>query len=467
MVSKNQEITILITNTGINGEGIGKIDGMTVFVPYTLIGEKVKAKIILVKKRFAVAKLIEVLTPAEERVRPECPVFLRCGGCQLQHVKYCNQLKIKTSNVKDSLCKIAGINTEVNLCIKSDFQYNYRNKLQLPVGNNNGLIEMGFFSEFSHNIVPIEKCPLHPDWADKLIAAVKDFMQACQISGYNETLQSGVIRHIVARELSGQIMIIIVINADNLNCSYLIECLKKVYPNFCLYININKEDTNVITGNKYFHIYGEKVLRDEYNGIKYEIGPDSFMQINNCIKDKMYYKVAELIKCEDDPICIDAYSGAGLLSAQIAKYCKKIYAIEIVEEAVKNAENLKRMNGLCDKLTNIKGDCGIELPPLLKTLKDQNTVLILDPPRKGCDKLIIKAILQNQPKKIIYISCNPATLSRDIGLILGTLDMDDDNMCHDASKFNNLYDITLVQPFDMFPQTKHVETVVKMSRVEK
>lgn len=463
---KNQDIILTIANMGVNGEGVAKYGGMAVFVPYALIGEKVKAHVIFVKKRYAIAKLLEVLTPAEERVRPECPVFLQCGGCQLQHLKYCNQLKIKTSIVKDSLIKIAKIDVEVAPCVKSDFQYEYRNKLQLPVGDDNGLIITGFFAENTHRIVPIDSCPLHPEWAAKLINAVKDFMYASQIKGYNESDKSGIIRHIVARELAGQIMIILVINCDSLKCNYLIENLKKIFPYFSLYLNINKEDTNVITGEQYIHIYGEETLKDESMGIKYEIGADSFMQVNNYIKDRIYSKVTELIKCSDNPVCIDAYSGAGILSAMMAKCCKKVYGIEIVEEAVKNAESLKSANNLGDRLINIKGDCAVELPKLLDSLKDDNTVLILDPPRKGCDEPVIRSILKHLPKKIIYISCNPATLARDLGYITGTLDIDGAENFPNPENSNNLYEITLVQPYDMFPQTKHVETVVLLSRVK-
>ena len=464
LLIKNQKITVLIENTGINGEGIAKYNGMTIFIPYALLGEKVIAIVILVKKRFAIAKLAEVLTPAEERARPNCSVFSKCGGCQLQHIRYNYQLKIKTENVKNSLNKIAGLQLEVNPCIKSDFTYNYRNKLQMPIGNKNGLILTGFFSEYSHRIVPIENCPLHPEWADKLIKAVKDFMQACQIMGYNECDKTGIIRHLVARELAGSIMVVLVINADSLKCDYLIELLKKIYPKFSLYLNINKQNTNVVTSNDYIHIYGDKTLQDEYNGIKYEIGPASFMQVNNNIKDKLYYKVIDLIKNEDEPVCIDAYSGAGLLSAQLSKYAKKVFAIEIVEEAIKNAEKLKSDNNLSEKMINTQGDCCKELPILLKKLKKHNTVLVLDPPRKGCSKNIMKAIIDYKPKKIIYISCNPATLSRDLGYITGTLDIKSENANPDSSKYNNLYDITLVQPYDMFPQTKHVETLVCMER---
>lgn len=464
MVVKNQEIVVTIENTGMNGEGIARYQNMAVFIPYSLVGEKVRAKVILVKKKYAVAKLLEVLTPAEERVRPLCPVFTRCGGCQMQHIKYCSQTRIKAANVKDTLNKVARINAEVNPCIKSDYSYNYRNKLQLPVGNKNGLIQTGFYAEFSHDIVPVDSCALHPEWADKLIAAVKEFMQASQIKGYDESKKEGIIRHLVARELCGQIMITLVINANSLNCDFLINSLKKLYPYFGLYLNINKEDTNVITSRNFIHIYGLKTLKDDYCGIKYEIGPDSFMQINNSVKDKLYYKVMELVKDEKDPVIIDAYSGAGLLSALMARYAQKVYGIEISEEASLSAEKLIEANNLQGKMISITGDCGKKLPPLLKELKNDNTILVLDPPRKGCEKSIVKAIHSRKPNKIIYISCNPSTLARDLGMICGTLEIDGESSAPNPDNFNNLYDITLVQPFDMFPQTRHVETLVCLER---
>lgn len=466
MLTKNQVITTTILNSGINGEGIAKVDGMTLFIPYALVGEKVVAKVIMAKKNFAVARLVEVLTPAEERVRPECKVFTKCGGCQLQHVKYYNQLKIKSANLRDAFRKIAKLDPPVQQCVKSDFTYNYRNKLQLPIGERDGTLVVGFYEEFTHNIVPIEECPLHPEWAAKLIGALKKFMAENDIRPYNEQTGQGVIRHLVARELTGCIMVTLVINCDFLDCTGFAEELKNLFPCFGLYLNVNKEDTNVITGDKYIYVCGERKLKDSYNGLKIEVGPGSFLQVNNSVKDKLYYKVLDQVRSEEQPVCIDAYSGTGILSALMAKHASKAYAIEIVDEAIEDAEHIKKINNLNGKLEIIHGDCSDELPPLLERLKDENTILILDPPRKGCTKAIIKAILKNPPKKIIYISCNPATLARDIGMIMGTLDPDSDVMTPDPSRMNGLYEISLVQPYDMFPQTKHVETVVLMSRAK-
>jgi len=206
LLTKNQVITTTILNSRINGEGIAKVDGMTLFIPYALVGEKVVAKVIMAKKNFAVARLVEVLTPAEERVRPECKVFTKCGGCQLQHVKYYNQLKIKSANVRDAFRKIAKLDPPVQQCVKSDFTYNYRNKLQLPIGERDGTLVVGFYEEFTHNIVPIEECPLHPEWAAKLIGALKKFMAENDIRPYKEQTGQGVIRHLVARELTGCII---------------------------------------------------------------------------------------------------------------------------------------------------------------------------------------------------------------------------------------------------------------------
>ena len=467
MLTKNQIITTTILNSGINGEGIAKVDGMTLFIPYALVGEKVVAKVILAKKNFAVARLIEVLTPAEERVRPECRAFTRCGGCQLQHVKYYNQLKIKSANVRDAFRKIAKLDPPVQQCVKSDFIYNYRNKLQLPVGERDGALAIGFYEEYTHNIVPIDECPLHPEWARKLIGAFKKFMADSGIQAYDEKRRQGTVRHLVARELTGCIMVTLVINDDFLDCSSFAAELKNLFPSFGLYLNINKKDTNVITGDKYLYVCGERKLKDSYNGLRIEVGPGSFLQVNNSVKDKLYYKVLDQVRSEEQPVCIDAYSGTGILSALMAKHANKVYAIEIVEEAIEDAEHIRKINNLSGKLEIIHGDCSEELPPLLERLKGENAILVLDPPRKGCTKAIIKAILKNPPKKIIYISCNPATLARDVGMIMGTLDPDSDAMTPDPLKINGLYEITLVQPYDMFPQTKHVETVVLMSRVEK
>ena len=450
---------------GVSGEGIARYENMVVFVPFGITGEKIKAKVILVKKKYAVAKIIDVLTPAEERIRPECHIFSKCGGCQFQHLKYQVQLKVKHSAVRDTLQKVAALDVPVQPCIRSEYIYGYRNKLVLPVSHNCEGISVGFYADNSHRIVPLESCPLHSDWMMRIVDTVREFADAHGVTGYDEQTHSGVLRHIIIKEFNDQFMVILVINADELDCAPLTERLSKVFNKYSLYLNVNKSVTNTVCGDEYRHISGEPFLKDTCLGIKYEVGPASFMQINNNVRDKIYQKTAEIIREEyPDCIAIDAYSGAGILTAILAKYAKQVYGVEIVPEAVAAADRLAAQNNLADKITNSLGDCEELLPQILKRHStDKNTVLILDPPRKGCDKGIIKSIIRHKPEAIIYISCNPSTLARDLGYITGNLSMSDDN-AQPISCPKPLYSINLVQPYDMFPQTKHVETLVLLSK---
>lgn len=474
-------LTLNILDLGANGEGIAKQGNTTVFVPFALPDEKVKVKIAYQKKNLAFAKLTEILTPSEERIRPECSVYQKCGGCQLQHIKSCNQLKLKSKILYNCFKKIAHINVDVPLTIKSESTYGYRNKLQLPIGDEKGENVVGFFAFNTHRIVSMERCPLHPDWQTKIVRAVKIFMQANFLKGYDYVNNTGLIRHLIVREISRRLIITLVINADELpNQSHFVKLCADIYPNCSIYLNINKESSNVIVGKEFIHIYGEKELSGECLGIKFKCHPNSFFQINDYIRDKIYTKVLSLIVPEDEiksrsseAVVIDAYSGAGILSAYIAKNVKKVYGIEIVPEAVANAEQIKALNGLGNKLVNIEGDCAVVLPKLIKEIKkefkDQNEkekgiVVVLDPPRKGCEPEIIKMLKKQLPEKIIYISCSPATLARDIGILFNTLN-DDGSPIEESKKAPPPYAITYIQPYDMFPQTKHVETVVCLEKV--
>lgn len=470
-------LTLNISDLGVNGEGIAKYGDTTVFVPFALPDERVKVKISYKKQNLAFGKLTEILTPSEERIRPECNIYKECGGCQLQHIKNCNQLKLKSKILYNCFKKIGRLTVNVPLTVKSESIYGYRNKLQLPIGDENGENVVGFFAFNTHRIVNLERCPLHPDWQTKLLRVVKIFMNDNRLKGYDYIHNTGLIRHLIVREISRRLIITLVINGDNLpNKSHFVKLCTDIYPNCSIYLNVNKENSNVVLGKEFIHLYGEKELSGECLGIKFKCHPNSFFQVNDFVRDKIYSKVLSLITPEEskysDAVVVDAYSGAGILSAYIAKNVKKVYAIEIVPEAVKNAGQVKELNGLSDKMVNMEGDCAVVLPELMKELKketkkDRNQegiTLVLDPPRKGCDTKVLKAILKSLPEKIIYISCNPATLARDIGILCKTLNEDGSFKPEEALN-ESPYKITFVQPYDMFPQTKHVETVVCLEKV--
>ena len=448
MIKKNDILTLDIIDIGINGEGIAKHENIVIFVPFAWIGEKVKVQIINTKSKFYIAKLLEVLTASKDRVDAICPVFKKCGGCNLQHLKYEKQLEFKTNLVKNNLKRLGNIEINVKPCIASNLIYGYRNKNQMPVETKDNKIIIGMYANNSHRIVETNYCYLQDEQLNKVIEICNNFMNKHRITGYNELTHNGLVRHIVARKLNNQMLITVVINGDNLpNINQLINMLSTNFSDFGLYININKEKTNVILGKTFLHKYGLKQLSNTEYGITYNILPQSFMQINNYIKSQIYEKVFEIVKNGNFETVIDAYSGAGLLSAMLAKVSKKVYGIEIIKEAVENANNLATQNSLTN-LTNICGDCTIELPKLVKEKNISNVCVVLDPPRKGCDKKVLDAILSVNPQSIVYISCNPATLARDAKILLES----------------NNYEIQLCQPYDMFPQTAHVETLLQLVR---
>lgn len=463
-LEKNSVYIAEIEGIGINGEGIARIENTPVFIPCTLPGEKVNVKIVATKKGYAYGKLIDVITPADERAREECPVFGKCGGCQLQHMKYKDQLAFKTVIVQDTLRKVGKINVAVPSCKKSDLKLGYRNKLQLPIGTNKSTNHplVGFYASNSHRIIDINSCPLHPDWNEKLISIIKKFMTKYMISGYNEESKTGTIRHIVARQIGKQLQITVVINDDTLkNSDDLVAMLEKEFGDPSVFININQEDTNVILGDRYIQLAGEGDLYTLDMDHKVVVSVDSFMQVNHFIKTKLYNKAVEISEVTEDDTVIDAYCGIGILSALFAEHAKHTYGIEIVPSAIENAMFVAKENLLTQKLTFICGDCKIELPKLFDSISGERqgkVVTLIDPPRKGVDREIIDVLLQNLPDKIIYISCNPATLARDLGMLLGTIDLPEYNT--QTPK----YELSYIQPYDMFPQTKHVETLVCLKR---
>ena len=466
MLNKNEEYVGVVERLGSNGEGVLKNNGIVVFVPNVLPDEKIKYKILKATKTYAYGKVLEVLAPADDRVRAVCPVFEKCGGCQLQHLFYPSELKFKADLVADCFKRIGNLDVEVKPTVKNLNEYGYRNKLQLPVASKNGENLIGFYAENSHRVIPIKHCYIQPAWAEKLISTLKEFMSKYHILGYDEDTNKGIIKHIVVRETGNGYIVTLVSKYDNIpNLDKFIEALKGVFNDFSLYVNVNEKNTNVIFGDKFILKYGNPFYSTELYGIKCEIGVQSFMQVNTYIAGKIYQNVVKLASLDEDVSVIDAYSGAGLMTAMLAKKAKHAYGIEIIEEAVKIADNLAIKNNLADKMTNYCGDCAILLPPLVEKLsKDGNVVVVLDPPRKGCAQNVLDAIKNSSVDKIIYVSCNPATLARDVGLLVGSLYFDGAEIKR-ANDYKPQFNVDLVKPYDMFSQTKHVETLVALTRV--
>lgn len=450
-VEKNKEYIIEVESSGHQGEGVGKIDNFTVFIQGALKGETVKVKIIKVNKNYAIGKLLEIINPSKERVEPVCPTYKRCGGCNIQHADYKGQLNFKTERVKDVIKRIGKLeDVIIHPTIGMENPYNYRNKVQLPVGKNkDGEIVVGFYAPRSHDIINMECCYIQDQVGDKVISLIKDFIKKFNVEPYNEKNHSGIIRHIMVRKgfKTGEIMVVVVTNGDKLpHGNELVEMLKENVEGLVSVIqNVNKEKTNVILGQKCKTLYGKDTITDFIGQFKFNISPLSFFQVNSIQTEVLYNKALEYANLQGKEIVFDAYCGTGTISLFLSQKAKKVYGVEIIPQAIENAiKNAKENN-----VTNaefIVGDAEKEIPKLIeKNIKAD--VVVVDPPRKGCAESLLHAISKMGPEKIVYVSCDPATLARDLN-ILETLG----------------YKTKEIQPVDMFPQTHHVENVAMLKK---
>lgn len=466
MVEKNQSVRAVTEALGSNGEGILRHEGVTFFVPFCLLEEEVKFRVLRVKDKIGYGKVEEILSPSEERVEAKCPVFGKCGGCQLQHLDYEAQLRFKSGVVRDALKKIAGISVNVPVAVRSDVAYGYRNKLQLPVGTDReGNAAIGFYAERSHRIVPVESCAIQPAWATGVIAALRRYMSECGVKGYDEEKRTGSVRHLVVREIGGRFIVTLVSATEKLpRIEYFEELLGGVLGEFTLWLNVNDKATNVVFGEKFILRFGAGYFEGEEKGIRFEAGPVTFLQVNENVRSKLYDAALASVTGEGDEVVVDAYSGGGLLTAMVAKRAKRVYGIELVEEAVRCADSLKEKNGL-KNMVNICGSVEAELEKVLRREQGEKVRLILDPPRAGIARSVLKALMESGIPKLTIISCNPATMARDVGILTGRLvEKDGELKKVPEEEALGAYELASVQPFDMFPNTKHVETLVTLQR---
>ena len=459
-MEKNDILTVTCSALGTQGEGVARKNGVTLFVPRLLPGERAEVRVLKVKGNIAYARVEELLTPAELRVRPRCAVFGRCGGCQLQHLKYHMQLKFKTGLVKDAFRKIAGLDVDVSACERSEKEYGYRNKLQLPVGQRDGKNVVGFFAERTHRIVPTQDCPLHPEWAGALIGALTGFMEKCGLDGYDEETCTGQIRHIVVRELRKKYVVTLVTTVPELKgIDYFFFLLDKVFPEYSFWLNVNTARTNVIFGEEFRLLKGPGFYDCQEGGITYEVGPRTFVQVNENVRTRLYERALSFAEAGDT--VIDCYAGGGLLTAKFAGKCKRAYGIEVVPEAHDCAERLRADNALDGRMENLCGKVEDLLEGVLE--REPEALVVLDPPRAGVARGVIDLLIRRQVKKIVMISCDPATLARDVGLLTGSL-VEQNGALVKAESPAYRYSIDCAEPFDMFPQTRHVETLVCLER---
>lgn len=470
-MQKNYEYAGEVSALGSEGEGIIRTDGVTAFVPYCLEGEKVSFKVLRVKGSVAYGKLTEVASVSPDRAVPVCPVYEKCGGCQLQHMNYAAQLLFKRRSVANCLKKIGGIDAEVSPVVPSERQYAYRNKLALPVGADvHGNAVVGFYAPRSHRIVPIGDCALQQGWAKDLIALLLQYMRAEGVGGYEEESGRGVIRHVVAREIKGK-FIFTVVAAERIDLAPLARLLENRFPYFTLLLNVNASKGNAVFSNEWHICRGEGFFESEDAGIKFKAGASTFLQINDDVRTKLYAAVTRAV-CNKNAVAIDLYSGGGMLTAMLAKGCKAAYGIEIVKEAVVCADELRSLNRLEDKMFNICGAVEDKIDEVFAATEGLQRVIVCDPPRKGMERSVVNAILNSGAEKVVLVSCNPATLARDLGLLCGTLRDENGQLiktvspdiCRGDARF---YQIEKIVPFDMFPQTKWCEVVVTLHIAEK
>lgn len=467
-MEKNEEYSGQVLSLGTEGEGIIKCGEVTAFVPFCLEGEEVSFKALKVSGGVAYGKLTEVHTVSVERVTPVCPYFEKCGGCQLQHASKAVQLDFKRRLIINAFKKIAGIDAEVHPTVATTEEYGYRNKLAIPVAvNENGETVTGFFAPRSHRVVPIKECALQKNWSGKLLNALSEFMKESGLKGYDEATRKGDIRHLVAREIEGK-LIITVVATSVISLDGFIERLDKLFKKYSLWLNINASATNVIFGKEWHICRGEGFVMGEDCGVKFKAGANTFVQVNDGVRGLLYEAVIDNVK-DKNTVAIDLYSGGGLLTAMLARACKAAYGIEVVGEAVRCADELKTLNGLEDKMFNTCGKVEDELGGVLKKTEGSLRTIVCDPPRKGMDRKVIDAVLKSGAEKVVLVSCNPATLARDTGLLCGSLKEVDGqivkNPDYRVGGAYGYYRICSVTPFDMFPQTKHVETLVVLKRI--
>ncbi len=459
-MKKNEIYEGIVSGYGTEGEGIISLNGTTAFVPFCLIGEKLSFKVLKTDGKIAYGKAEKIIDASEKRVAPPCPVFGKCGGCALQHTKYEEQLEFKRQTVLTALKKIGGIDFPVSKTVPCDSEYRYRNKLALPIGVADGQTVCGFYGARSHRIVPVKDCLIQSDWVGAVISAVTKFSKERGVPAYDESTGKGVLRRIVVREIRGKFIIALVV-ARNVDTEFLIKELEKSFGDFTFLLNINSSRGNTLFSDRWQLRRGSGYFDAEECGIRYKAGANTFLQVNDDVRAKLYERV--LAEADEGAVVVDLYSGGGMLTAMLAKKCGFAYGVEIVEEASRCADELKESNGLQGKMLNICGKVEEKIDEVLQSSAGKKRIIVCDPPRKGMERSAVKAVAEAEAEKIVLVSCNPATLARDLGIIVGTL-RDDGGSLVKVSAPQSRWNIECVIPFDMFPQTKWCETLVVLSR---
>lgn len=447
LLKKNQSVEITIEDLTHDGNGVGKIDGYPLFIPNTLPGEKVTAKIIKLNKNYGFARMENLEVVSAERVEPPCAVYSKCGGCSLQHLSYVGQLAFKRNQVEETMKRIGKLNVEVKETLGMENPWRYRNKSQVPVGFVNGKLTAGFYQKRSHEIIDMSTCLIQNEQGDFAVQKTREVLAKYGTEPYDEKTGKGDIRHIMTRfaHTTGQLMLVLVTTKDRLPFKEeIIRDLTEQLALTSIVQNINPQKTNVIFGDRTKTLWGKDIIEDTIHGIRFAISARSFYQVNPLQTEVLYQQAIEAVELTGEETVIDAYCGIGSISLCLAKKAKHVYGVEIVDQAIQDARANAELNNLSN--TTFETGKAEEVIPTWYKAGIVADVLVVDPPRKGCDEKLLQTILAMKPKKVVYVSCNPGTLARDMKILS-----------------DGGYEANLVQPVDMFPMTTHIEAVTVLS----
>ena len=457
MVEKNKEYVLDIVAQGYEGEGIAKIDSYPIFISGALTEEKVRVKIIKVKKNYAYGKIEEIIAPSLDREVEKCTYYKRCGGCSIQHMSYKKQLDFKWERVKDCISKIGGLSEDiVSYPLGMDTNpYRYRNKVQLPIGKVNGEVVVGLYAPRSHNIIDIDTCLIQDEVADKVAILTKQWIKKYNLEPVTidgEFNPNGILRHIMIRRgfKTKEVMVVLVVTKKDIPHieefkRLIIENVKEIKS---IVLNINSKNTNVILGTECINLYGSDTIQDYIGDFKFNISPLSFFQVNPIQTEVLYNKTLEFANLSGEEVVFDAYCGTGTITLFLSQKAKMVYGVEIIEPAIVNAKENAKLNSV-NNAEFFVGKSEEVIPELISKGIEAD-VIVVDPPRKGCDIKLLEAIGKTRPERVVYVSCDPSTLGRDLKILE-----------------EQGYKTIEVQPVDMFPQTAHVETVCLLSRKDK
>ena len=463
MLKKNDLVTVKIEDIGVGGEGIGKVDGYTLFIKDAIIGDVVEAKVMKAKKNYGYARLMNVIEASEYRVKePACPMARRCGGCQIQEMDYGRQLIFKENKVKGNLLRIGEVPEDLleqitEPIIGMEEPFHYRNKAQFPIGTDKeGNIIAGFYAGRTHSIISNTACALGVPVNQVILEKILDYMKTCRVSAYNEEKHTGLVRHVLLRYgfTSQEIMVCLVINGTKLpHAEVLVESLREIPGMTSITFSINREKTNVIMGNEIRLLWGQTYITDSIGNVQYQISPLSFYQVNPAQTERLYGQALKYAGLTGQETVWDLYCGIGTISLFLAQKAKQVYGVEIVPQAIEDAKNNAKINGIKNAEFYV-GKAEEVLPEYYDRYQREHNgenahadVIVVDPPRKGCEESLLQTMVDMQPEKIVYVSCDSATLARDVKYLRA-----------------HGYELRKVRAVDQFPHTVHIETVCLLSR---